>query len=637
MNRTSKALRSGLVALLLAIWLIGLAILPPRVAAAPAPQTAALAGASETGPFAAGAKVYRQRCASCHDSGVNRAPQKFVLQQMTPEAIHGAVTSGVMRVQAAGLSPEDTAMVAQFLANRTLGQTKAVTPVAPCRGARARFDPGEPPVFSGWGLDAVNTHSVSIAMAGIERNNVSRLKLKWAFGFEGATRARSQPALAGGAIFTGSSNGKVYAVDRETGCVRWTFDTAGEVRTTVLITPWQAGDRRARPLAMFGDSRANVYAVEAFTGKLVWQAKADVHPAATLTASPALYGGTLYVPISSSEEGSAGYPNYACCTFRGSVVALGAATGKEKWRSWLTGVPAQTGVTEAGVAKYGPSGVAVWNTPAIDAKRNQLTIGTGDNYTQPDTEYVDSVLALDLDTGRVKWRFQPVASDAWNAACVMRELSKNCPEGDGPDFDIGAGTVLAKDAAGREVLLAGAKSGIAYGIDPDTGRMLWETRLGHGGVVGGINFAMAAGDGRAFVPVSDMPDGRNYDIPSGAGVHALDLANGAKLWSAPSGDSCAGRENCDHGFGGSITVTPDLILAGADDAHLRIFDAASGKVLWDEDTYRDFATVNRVPAHGGSIGGGAAPIAYRGTLIVESGYGFAGKMPGNVLLVYRVK
>ena len=250
-------------------------------------------------------------------------------------------------------------------------------------GRAGRFDRREPPVFDGWGLDAANTHSVSTGMAGIDAANAGRLELKWAFGFPGAQRARSQASLAGGAVFVGSHTGRVYALDRETGCVRWTFDAPSEVRTAVVVQPWRAGDARARPLAWFGDAVGNVFAVEAFTGKLVWKVKADQHPAATITAMPALHEGTLYVPISSFEEAAAFNPGYVCCGFRGSLVALDAATGKEKWRNWLVDEPKPNGTNQAWAPQMGPSGVPVWNSPAIDPKRGQLTIGTGDNYSTP--------------------------------------------------------------------------------------------------------------------------------------------------------------------------------------------------------------------------------------------------------------
>ncbi len=615
--------------------LLGLTLLAVALPARAAPQDSLLGG---DGAFPEGAKVYREHCASCHDAATGRAPQKWVLQQMSAEAIHKALTEGAMRVQAQGIAPEGTASVAEYLANRKLGAATAAASVNPCKGPRARFDRREPPVFDGWGLDPASNHSMSTAQAGIDPQNAGRLRLKWAFGFPGAQRARSQATLAGGAIYVGSHTGRVYALDRETGCVRWTFDAAAEVRTAVLVQSWRAGDARTRPLAWFGDAVGNIYAVEAFTGRQVWKIKADQHPAATITATPALHKGTLYVPISSFEEAAAFNPGYVCCSFRGSLVAMDAMTGREKWRTWLVDEPRANGANKAGAPQMGPSGVPVWNTPAIDVARNQLTIGTGDNYSTPATELSDSVLALDLDSGRIKWRFTETQRDAWNAACTMPELSKNCPDEDGPDFDFGAGTVLGKTGNGREIVLAGSKSGVVFGLNPDDGKLLWQTRLGHGGVVGGINFGMAASAARLYVPVSDAPDNKAYAHPAGQGLYALNLATGAKVWGEPvGGATCEGRKDCNPGFGGSITATPDLVFAGADDAHLRVYDAADGKVLWDHDTLRDYATVNGVAARGGSIGGGAAPIAWKGLLIASSGYGYASKMPGNVLLVFSVK
>jgi len=615
--------------------LLALIFMPMGLPAMAAPQDGLLAG---DGAFPQGAKVYRENCAGCHDAATGRAPQKWVLQQMSAEAIHRALTEGAMRVQAQSLSPEDRAAVAESLAGRKLGSATAAETLNMCHGARARFDRNEPPVFRGWGLDRTNSHAISNAAAGIDILNAKRLRLKWAFGFPGASRARSQASLAGGAIYVGSHTGRVYALDRETGCVRWTFDAAAEVRTSVIVENWGAGDRQARPLAWFGDAVGNLYAVEAFTGRQVWKVKADQHPAATLTATPAYYNGTLYVPISSFEEAAAFNPGYTCCTFRGSLVAIDAATGREKWRTWLVDEPRPVAPTIDGAQQMGPSGVPVWNTPAIDRKRNQLTIGTGDNYSSPDTDLSDSVLALDLDTGRIKWRFTETDRDTWNAACTMRELSKNCPDEHSPDFDFGASTILAQDGIRKDIVLAGSKSGVAFALDPDTGKMLWQRRLGHGGVVGGINFGMASANSVLFVPVSDAPDGKTYAHPAGPGLYAVGISTGEKLWGEPVGNAtCEGRKDCNPGFGGSITTTGSLVFAGADDGHLRVFDAADGKVLWDHDTVRDYTTVNGVPARGGSIGGGAAPIAWQGELIASSGYGYASKMPGNVLLVFTVK
>ena len=149
-------------------------------------------------------------------------------------------------------------------------------------------------------------------------------------------------------------------------------------------------------------------------------------------------------------------------------------------------------------------------------------------------------------------------------------------------------------------------------------------------MAGGIHFGLAAMDGHAYVPVTDMSDGQPTKFPASPGMYALDVATGDFIWKAPAPENCAGKKLCLTGYSGAIAVTPELVLAGSDDAHIRIYDAATGKILWDMDTDRDFrATVNGVPGHGGAMSGGAAPIANDGELIVASGYGFVSKMPGN--------
>jgi polyvinyl alcohol dehydrogenase (cytochrome) len=148
---------------------------------------------------------------------------------------------------------------------------------------------------------------------------------------------------------------------------------------------------------------------------------------------------------------------------------------------------------------------------------------------------------------------------------------------------------------------------------------------------------MAAKDGVLFVPITDNFSLGKDPFPPSPGVYALNIGDGSFVWKAPAVDDCAGRPGCDKGFGGSVTTTDGLVLIGGDDGRMRIYDAASGKVLWDVDTTQSYTTVNGVSAHGGSISGGVAPIAYHGSLIVPSGYGFASKMPGNVLLVFEAE
>ena len=582
-----------------------------------------------------GAHIYQTRCAACHEAGVNRAPQRFILNLMAPETIQRALTDGVMRAMATDLDEEGKASVAQFLAQRPLAG--AATAPRMCGKEASAFDFSEPPVFSGWGLTPQNSHAVSTARAGLGRANVGRLSLKWALAFPSAVRARSQPALAGGAIFVGSHDGTVFALDRRSGCARWLFHARAEVRTGVVVSPWKAGDHGARPRVYFGDVIGNVYAVDARDGALVWTERADAHPGVTLTAAPVLYGDRLFVPVSSLEEGAAANPAYECCTFRGSLIAYDARSGAKVWQTFVVDPPTEVGRAAGGVRRFGPSGVALWNSPAVDAKRGRLYIATGDNYSAPATPLSDAVLAIDMASGRIVWSYQATADDAWNVACFIPG-NGNCPEGAGPDHDFGAAPVLAKASDGRELVVAGQKSGVVWALDPDSGKPVWKTRIGRGGPAGGVHFGVAVVGDRVFAPVNDVPQGgETYTEPPRSGLYALDLRTGKVLWSAPSQDTCAaGVPLCSSGYSGAITATPEIVLSGGNDGWLRAFDAASGKVLWSFSTLRDFATVNGAVGRGGSMGGGGAPLAYHGEVYMNSGYGFARNMPGNVFLSFGV-
>jgi polyvinyl alcohol dehydrogenase (cytochrome) len=503
-----------------------------------------------------------------------------------------------------------------------------------CQGKRAEFDFNQPPAFPGWGLTPENTRYIDSKSAGINAQNLGQLKLKWALGFDGAVRVRSHVALAGGALYIGSQDGRVFALDRDSGCARWQFQAAAEVRTGIVASPWRAGDTGAKPLLYFGDLVGNIYAVSAVTGALAWRDHTDTHASTVLTATPALYENIVYMPISSLEEGVAG-EKYDCCTFRGSLVAYSARSGKRLWQKYLVGKPTLRGVDAAGNKMYGPSGIALWNTPAIDAKRGVLYIATGDNYSAPTTRLSDAIVAMNLKTGQIKWSFQARANDAWNAGCAMTGATA-CPKGSGPDYDFGAAAILATAKDGRQYVLAGQKSGEVYAINPDNGKLVWRTKVGRGGIMAGVYFGMASHGDSVYAPINDATDGRHYDEPAKPGLYALDIHSGQYLWKAPIADSvCENRGAlCGPGIAAPATVTDELVFTGGGDGQVRIFAADSGRILWQFDTLKDFDTVSGAQAKGGSIGGGAGPIAYGGNLIVESGYGFSGRMPGNLLLMF---
>lgn len=586
-----------------------------------------------------GRAIYEAACASCHEGAVPRAPHRDMLGLMTPEVVLQSLETGIMREEAAGLSAEERVLVTEYIAGAKMGEVVAADLPA-CDADMPPLDFSDGPAFVNWGVQPTNSRYIEEDAAGLSPEQLPSLKPRWAVRFPGANRARSQPNFAGGALFTGSHNGKVYALDMETGCVRWSYQASAEVRTGIVIGGVGASpdaaqtDLESSPFAVFfGDVLGNVYALNAATGAEVWRDRADDHPNATITGTPSLHEGRLYVPVSSLEVALPVDPYYECCTFRGSVVAYAAANGQRIWKTYTIDQPATVqSQNRAGANMRGPSGAVIWNSPAIDAKRGQLYVGTGENMSSPATLTSDAIFAMSLDDGAVNWIYQATANDVWNSACDT-ENDHSCPPEGGPDFDFGAATMLLTTSEGRDLVIGGQKSGFVHALNPDDGSLAWTTRVGRGGVQGGVHFGMAAAGNRLFVPISDMADGREYEHPAKPGLHALDIRTGELLWYAPNPDNCAGRTYCYPGISQAVTAAGQVVYAGAMDGVLRAHDKATGKVLWEIDSTAEFTTVNGDTTKGGAFGGAAGPIIHQGNLILASGYGLYNHMAGNLLLV----
>ncbi|MFO1467445.1 MAG: PQQ-binding-like beta-propeller repeat protein [Steroidobacteraceae bacterium] len=586
-----------------------------------------------------GAPVYHVVCAQCHDKAVYKAPSRSFLNMMAPDTIYAALSKGgLMSQQAARLTDEQRRQVADYVGDASLATALRASQPPMCSRAQRDPDLASPPRLFGWGADYDNSHSIPASIAGLPAERIPNLKLRWAFAYPVAQRARSQPTVAMGSVFVGSQDGTVYALEAKTGCVRWRFKATSEVRTTIVLSHADSPALRGRaPLAFFGDLTGRVYALDARTGKLRWKATVEEHPSTTMTGSPVYFQGRLYVAVSSLEEAAA-VPGYECCSFRGSLVALEALTGRPVWKRYMIdNPPAQTGTTAGGTRVLGPSGAAVWNTPTLDLKRRALYVGTGDNYSDRADDRSDAVIAVNMDTGAIRWSHQVVEGDVWNVGCVIG--SDACPAHPGPDFDIGAGTTLVHLADGRDFVVAGLKSGHAVAIDVDhPQKPAWSHRLGRGGIEGGIQFALAHDETNLYVPISDMQvhDKTTPTEPQHPGLYALDPATGALRWSAETlNDHCEGRKDCDAGILSAVTVIPGAVFAGHMDGRIRAYDAASGKVLWEYDSTGEVKTTSGAMARGGSVGGGG-PMVVDGSVYINSGYGVYWHMPGNLLLAFSV-
>jgi len=604
------------------------------------PQTAD--GQAENGVTAtaqpSAAELYQEHCAQCHEGGVPKAPHSVTFQMIGPQAVLKSMTEGVMQLQAKPMSADELRMLAEYLGGSSLDAASA-RPVVMCEEGDAKLDLEQQPRFSDWGLTPQNTRFAPKEIAGLSPSDVPRLRLKWAFAYPNATRARSQPTAAGNAVFMGSQDGTVYALDIASGCVHWTFKADAEVRSAVSVEPGKSGEDGSGPRAYFGDFVGQVYAVDARSGSLVWKASLEDHHNVTITGSPKLHGNRLYVPISSSEWASAADPAYECCTFRGGVAAFDTANGHMVWKNHtISEEPKPTGKRNSGGAEmWAPAGAPVWGSLTIDEKRNVLYAGTGQSYTSPAVPASDSIIAFDLANGEIEWVYQATAGDAWNMSCFIGQAA-NCPEENGPDFDFGAPPVLVKLSTGQDVLLAGQKSGFVYALDPDhQGALIWKRRVGLGGFAGGVHWGMAAEGNTLFAPNADTNFINKWQGERKPGLYGLNAINGDEMWFAAAPDVCPENDKpaCDPGFSAAVSAIPGIIFAGAFDGHLRAYDSTNGKLLWDFNTAQEFTTLSGDKARGGSIESDGPVIAH-GHVLVNSGYLFGGRMGGNVLLAFSV-
>lgn len=599
-----------------------------------------------------GEVIYQTMCAACHNEGQDETiPRIDELRRLDANSVLAALTSGPMRLQGQAMTPEQRVLVSEYIAGAPI--TSRVTRFD--RGQCTRV-PGLPDltaggIWNGWSPGSSNSRHQ--AAAGIAPGDVPKLELKWAFGIPNTQQSRSQPAVVGGRLFMGSQSGAVYALDAATGCLYWTFDADTWVRAAISVGPYPGGYA-----VFFTDAAARAYAVDAQTGQLIWSRQIDDHPAARGTGSPTLFDGVLYVPVSGvSEESASSQPDYECCTFRGSLTALDAATGDVIWKTYTASTPERRGTSSTGKPLWGPAGVPIWSAPTIDAKRGLIYAATGNAYADPAPGTSDSILAFSIDTGEIVWVNQVMGPDTWIMGCGgdapiggrgggrggfgppggragsgggTREPNPNCPGDVGPDFDFSASPILTTLADGTDVLIATQKAGLGYALDPDAdGRTLWTYRWGQGSPVGGVWGATTDGE-RAYFGVADQFS------PNPGGVHAVDIVTGERAWfAAPAAALCGSGPGCSAAQSAALTSIPGVVFAGAADGGVRAYDAETGEVIWVFDTNQTFDTVNGVASDGGSIDG-PGPVVSGGMLYVTSGNGGIVGTPGNVLLAFGV-
>ncbi len=504
----------------------------------------------------------------------------------------------------------------RLLAVATITAAMAAAGTAGATAQPSTSTPGQWPM-AGQNID--DTH-VQAAEHAIWPANVNSLAPQWTLTTAGAVSAT--PTVYDGAVYLPDTGGQLWAVAADTGKVIWSHTVSsytGVPGDLARTSPAVSGSE-----LILGDwpyfsatAPATVFAVNRFTGQLLWSTTVHSSPAALITGSPVVASGVVYVGVSSKEESLSAAPGYPCCTFRGAVAALNATTGRLLWKTYT--VPSNNSGSDTNLPGF-YSGAAVWgSTPVVDPARGLLYVGTGNNYTVPSGvctkpgqtgctppapgDYADSILALNLQTGAVAWADHTLSSDVWTVAMPT-----------GPDFDFGSGpnlftTTDPSTGQPEQLLGIGQKSGVYWAIDPATGKVVWQTQVGPGGPAGGIQWGSATDGNRIYVAEADT-SGQPYTLggsgPSagqtitGGSWAALDAATGKILWQTPDPQAAA-----DTGF---VSAANGVVYAGSDAStgtNMYALNAGTGRILWRFTS-------------GGSVSGGASVAD--GTVYWGSGY-----------------
>jgi polyvinyl alcohol dehydrogenase (cytochrome) len=596
-----------------------------------------------------GSALYEQHCDSCHSLPDMKAPDLATLKQMPYTRVSRSLEFGMMMQQAAHLTGEERYAISKFLSSDSSEARDEWIAEHSCRSRKLySVNPGSE---DNWGFGTSNRRALEQGVE-ISSANVDSLSLKWSLAFPSVTEMRSQPVAVDDALFVATANGNVFGVDQDSGCIRWRFAADSAVRSSLNLAVAADG----KPTLFFADDLGTVYAVSANEGRLRWKQALRWFPVSVISGSLTFFEDRLFVPISTFESAVAGMDSYPCCRSHGGVVALDTTDGSVIWQYHTTPQAMKVDTTSAGTDVWGPSGAGVWTTPAVDAERGLLYIGTANNLSPPATHNSDSVVALNIETGAEEWVFQALAGDIWNVACHIG--AANCPDNAGPDFDFGGGITLTQNASGDDVIVAGQKSGIVYVLDPDRkGAVIWQRRLSMGTSNGGIHWGVATSGDTIWATVADPPRQRVGYVPK-PGIHALNLADGQINWSLLVERDCEFDPNnaprvglvemqnsalastwpdCSFYYGHSAAplYANGLVYAGALDGKLRILDADSGEVLRVIETNRSYAADNGMDGHGGAIDLSGVVVDGR-RLFLYSGYGVFGQMPGNILLGYEI-
>jgi polyvinyl alcohol dehydrogenase (cytochrome) len=503
---------------------------------------------------------------------------------------------------------------------------------------------------NGFGFNLQNTRNQPSL---INSANVANLELDFTLNADGAKERRGAPAVTEQTIYYHTPD-SVDAVDRETGCIYWTYEAPDRVRSaSVTLVDEPTLNKR---IIVVGTWTGFVIALDAKTGEEIWNVDAKEFAVNMITGGIQYHNGRLYVPMATKSVILA-VTQFSCCESHGSLVSLNSATGQEVWRFHGT-----QEATRVNINRMSPNGVSVWSTPMLDIARNQVVIGTAQNLTQPTTAMENSVVAINMNNGDVNWVFQATANDAYNATCdVTGEPINQC---DGPDLDWDViSAILTQNSQGEDIIVAGDKKGSVYQINPANGEVLWETRLGAGGKLGGIHWAMAVDSNQIYAGIADVTAKKSSVIDSALGtdifgwtslevpmiqvpnampgIYALDLDSGTLNWEIHD-THFYGNQMVDSIYSAGLSVTNDVLFAASLNGVVKAFKTSNGDELWRYNTAIDITDVQGRAGNGGTVEG-PGPVIAGDNMLLNSGYNTFGGTneyqagPGNALFVFKLK
>jgi polyvinyl alcohol dehydrogenase (cytochrome) len=482
-------------------------------------------------------------------------------------------------------------------------------------------DVGGGPDWGMIGKDAANSRDQPFEHV-IGPADVGRLAPKWVATTAGDVSAT--PAVVGGAVYFPDFGGMLWKLDAQTGAVIWSHSIAGYTGIagdTSRTSPVLAGNT-----LVIGDLKhPDMLGIDATTGQLRWITQIEPDARGIITASPTIAGDTVLVGVSAAGAGP-GSPN--CCTFRGSLVALRAQTGAILWRTYS--------VPDNGGVPGGYAGGTIIAPPAVDLSTGLVYATYGNPYTEPagvvacnaasphgfsesceqPGSHFKSLVAFDLRTGAVRWAYRVQGDDPWQRACggLPASVTWCQPESDLVAWDFGGSGPNVFQIGTRDVVGVGEKSGVYVVLDAKTGAFAWNTLVGPGADLGGMEWGTATDGSRIYVSIGNENHVLYHLTPSGGSATggswaALDAATGRIDWQTP--DPAGALDLAPVTVANGVVYAASMAKSGNE---MFALDAATGAILWQ------FSAGSSVIA---------GPAVVNGTIYWGSGYSRLGPAIGN--------